>query len=356
MKSLLWSVLGLLLSTHAQAANFFSPFLCKVADSYLIAKNMSQQDQHLWFQALGTNPLQEAHLVVPANAAQLIYLQDYFTAESSAFFLKTIDETSLQLTGFCKSTSQSWSLSHSPSPWKTLRLSLETQQIQLRLLNLAQQKNKVEIRFKSWLGLPLSSQSQVLDADFATTILTLAVPFEAQSLEIRAEGRLGAMAFDNNAKELSLQDETAQVATAAQTRYFLFTSQGANTKDSFVVPMTDETLIQQTLDQIADPAKGRLLMARIEKTLGGSNRDFSETSKSPWSWNVIEAQKYADFAHISCDGSPAIVEERIDEWLANTGGTICFWNYRVKRELAAEEVRQSPWSSLLGPPSLPPAH
>ncbi|MGZ6395786.1 MAG: BP74-related protein, partial [Pseudobdellovibrionaceae bacterium] len=69
---------------------------------------------------------------------------------------------------------------------------------------------------------------------------------------------------------------------------------------------------------------------------------------SPWSWQVVEAQNYADFAHISCDGTPALVEERLNSWLQETGGTICFWNYRVVRELTLRELTQQFTQQPLG--------
>jgi hypothetical protein len=41
--------------------------------------------------------------------------------------------------------------------------------------------------------------------------------------------------------------------------------------------------------------------------------------------------RFADFGHISCDGSPELVEERLMAWLKNPH--ICFWSYRLEREL-----------------------
>ncbi len=64
---------------------------------------------------------------------------------------------------------------------------------------------------------------------------------------------------------------------------------------------------------------------------------FFQKDKSPYSWSVNRVDAFADFAHIDCDGSPDITEERLMQKL-NEGGRICFWRYRVVRELKAEEV------------------
>lgn len=350
MKSLLWFGILTLLSVHARAENFYSPLLCAVEDTSLRVQNSSSQSQAFWFQELGAKPFYEAYVSVKAHGQLTVALKDYLSTTASAVSLKTQNST-LSFKAFCKSTQKTWNIEGQHSPWKKLSLLNASPQFQIEFANLSQQNNPVEISFESFFG-SQSSQSLVLPEGFARTSLKLSPPWGASSLKIRALGRWSGKAFDSSGQELLLEDETLIQGTPPPARYFLFQSQDPGTQDNFVVAMTNPKLIQESLVQIQNPQQARLLVARIEKSLQGFNRDLSSPTKAPWSWHVVEAQNYADFAHISCDGTPNLVEERLNSWLYETGGTICFWSYRVVRELRADELMRSPLLLRPGPGSL----
>jgi hypothetical protein len=351
MKTLLW--LGLLLSFKAQAENYYSPLLCPVAEAYLFVTNSSNEPAPMWFQDIGSSPFREKYYEMKAHESRLINLSDDFTDESSAFAVKT-QTSALKFSTLCKKSGQHWSLDSKSSPWKSVKLSGEAQTLQLHLVNLSQSENPIEIRWQSASG-DAQSLTLKLTADFALKTVPVVIPAGFDRLEVRGDGRLLVKSFVGST-EIVFNEEVRVLPDAPATRYFLFRSQDQGSTESFVVPMSDAKLIQQSLDQIANPATARLFVARIDKSLDGTNRDLLNPSKTPWSWTVVQAQNYADFARISCDGTPSVVEERLQDWLTNTGGTICFWNYRVVREVTASEITQSPLSSRPGRESLPRKH
>lgn len=348
MKPLLWfGILALLAALEARADNFYSPLLCPIEDISLHVKNNSDEVQDFWLQDLGSTPFQELHIPLKALGQLTILLRDYYTHEATAVAIKT-RTPALSFTAFCKKTQTSWTLNNHHSPWKSAILPTGISQVDLHLVNLSHQNNPVEIQIETVFG-STRSQSLVLPESFASDHLSLTLPWGVRSLKIRALGRLNARALLSQNTELLLEEEKVPSASVPQARYFLFKSMDPQTTDSFVVPITSAQLIQESLYQINHPTHARLLVARIEKSLAANNRDMTSPLKSPWSWQVVEAQNYADFAHISCDGTPNLVEERLNSWIFETGGTICFWSYRIERELGPDEIRQSLVLSRPGP-------
>jgi hypothetical protein len=341
MNSLFWLGILAVFSSWAHAENYYSPLLCAAEEVSLRAQNPTDTPQDFWFQDLGTAPFNETYVSVKAKSQLNIELKDFgYDAKTTALSVKTHNST-LSFQGFCKSTQTSWKLESLNSPWKKISVLNSTPSLTLDLANLSHQKNPVEVTVEDILGLT-TSQTLLLPEEFSKSSLQVPIPWGVRSVKIQGLGRWTGKAFDFAGREIALEEDTVTNPTPPNARYFLFQSQDASSQDSFVVPMTNQKLIQETLEQIQNPQSARLLVARIDKSLEGFNRDFSSATKTPWSWSVVEAQNYADFAHISCDGTPGLVEERLNSWLVETGSTICFWSYRVVRELNPQELKRSP--------------
>lgn len=356
MKPLLWVGLWTILFTAApaHAENFFSPLLCPAENTYLQVENTTAEAQSFWFQKLGKAPFDETYSEVKSHGSLSLPLADYYRPGETAIAVKT-QNAGLNFSARCKDSTLNWKLEGRVSPWKRLEVSADDYLLNLNLSNLSQQENKLEISFESHRGV-LAVQTLTLPAEFKNHTQLLNLPFGTRLISIHGKGRWTGKIFNDVSQEIPLTDETLQLVQAPPARYFLFASLYADTKENFVVPMTTPVMIQETLEQIRNPQSARLLVARIEKSQSGTNRDFSSATKTPWSWRVQEAQNYADFAHISCNGTPQIVEERLNAWMLETGGTICFWNYRVVRELNSWEITQSPSWLPPAPASLPRKH
>lgn len=358
MKPLLWFghciLIGALFSSVSRAENYYSPLLCPVENTYLQVENTTSEVQSFWFQHLGETPFDESYGEIKARGKLSLPLSDYYHAGETAIAMKT-QVAGLSFSARCKDSTLEWNLEKQTSPWKTLLVGKEDTLLNMNFTNLSQQDNTLEVSYESLWGL-LGTQLITLPAEFKNQTRLLNLPYGTRIVTIHGKGRWAGKVLSDLSQEIPLQDETLQLSQIPQKRYFLFASLYPDTTETFVVPVESPLMIQQTLDQIRDPNSARLLVARIEKSQSGLNRDLSSSHKTPWSWQVVEAQNYADFAHISCNGTPQIVEERLNAWMLETGGTICFWNYRVVRELNLWEITQSPSWLPPAPLSLPRRH
>ena len=127
-----------------------------------------------------------------------------------------------------------------------------------------------------------------------------------------------------------------------ETVYFLVANPDAPEKGSYVLPLEDAEDIDHARAVIADPAgsTGHIVVASIARggrDLPYQNRDLINGG-TLWSWRVEEFQGFADATIEILDGWPQYVEDNLDDWMANTGGQIGFWNARVIREVSVEEM------------------
>lgn len=122
--------------------------------------------------------------------------------------------------------------------------------------------------------------------------------------------------------------------------YFLVTEYQPFHGDSYILLLHAAADIQMARDIVRDPsgAPERIVVAAIEPGTGEPpNRDMLNGG-TPWSWHVTEFLGFAGFTIEILDGWPTFIEEDVAGWMANTQGTIGFWNYTVMRELTEAEV------------------
>ncbi len=107
--------------------------------------------------------------------------------------------------------------------------------------------------------------------------------------------------------------------------------------DSFIVKITDEKMKTAARAQISDPSLEKIIFAKVAKGHAGFNRNWSKKDRAFWSWSATEVTAIADLASTSCNGFPQAVEDRVNSWIKNPG-RICFWSYRIRRELLPSEI------------------
>ncbi len=175
--------------------------------------------------------------------------------------------------------------------------------------------------------LKLKSQAKI---DFKIT--------EAKWSYVRISGdhRLAAFSMTTTGSEgpMIIARQPSQVSESAA--YFEVQSRD-KAGDSFIVQITNPALIQQAREQISNPNLEKILFAKVAKGHSGFNRNWSKKDRAFWSWSATEVTSIADLASTSCNGFPQAVEDRIDFWLKNPG-RICFWSYRIQRELSPKDV------------------
>lgn len=168
--------------------------------------------------------------------------------------------------------------------------------------------------------------------------LIFRVPAEATHLQVRSVGRQSVQLLDQRTgRAWPVQAGTPlKVAAPKEKRYFLLSNREQS--ESFVAALDDGPLAQQAED-ILQGQQEKLLIAEIEPAaIPGINRNFSAADRSPWSWQIARPKEFADFGAIDCDGSPSLVEDRFVTWMRLNPRRICFWNYRLQRELTPAEV------------------
>lgn len=107
--------------------------------------------------------------------------------------------------------------------------------------------------------------------------------------------------------------------------------------DSFVIHIKDPDMIARARAVLANPQSEKIVVAEIKLGSGNHNRNLHALDRAPWSWHVSRVTNFSDFASTACNGIPQIVEDRVLSWITDPG-RICFWTYRLKREVLASEL------------------
>ena len=165
-----------------------------------------------------------------------------------------------------------------------------------------------------------------------------------QVLTITGEARIGGVLIaGENSVQLSANAK-AQVLTppATSARYFRLSNSAKD--QSYVVALSDPSLIAQAEEQIRKPWEisylPRILFARVAFGHGGFNRDFSSKWKAPWSWHVAEVFRFGDFGSQACDGNPEALEQSLMGWSPDGQGIICFWDFRIVEEISIQRIHE----------------
>lgn len=108
-------------------------------------------------------------------------------------------------------------------------------------------------------------------------------------------------------------------------------------EDSFVIHLTDPEMIARARTVLANPNSEKIVVGEVKKGSGNHNRNLYSQDRAPWSWYVSRVTNFSDFASTACNGLPQIVEDRALSWVKDPG-RICFWTYRLKREISTSEL------------------
>ncbi len=146
------------------------------------------------------------------------------------------------------------------------------------------------------------------------------------------------LAFNMNLTGAALPDQIQPQSTnlPEKATYFVVGDR-TNLSDTFLIQLSDPIMIAKAREQISHPNLEKIVFARLQKGHGQFNRNWSKKEKSFWSWSAAEVTNISDLGSTSCNGLPQAVEDRAELWLKDPG-QICFWRYRIKKELTATEV------------------
>jgi len=161
---------------------------------------------------------------------------------------------------------------------------------------------------------------------------TLRVTFDLSAKAMR--GRLRGLA---SVVALALSIVLPARAADPPPVWFVVAERNVGHNDSFLLPLTDPADIAQARARIAQgdaSGVGSIAVLDIASGSDGLNRDVRADGAPLWSWHVVRFHGFADNAIELCDGWPGFIEQNVAAFIANTGGTVCFWGYSVVAELS----------------------
>ncbi|HEY1078455.1 MAG TPA: hypothetical protein VGE46_00085 [Bdellovibrio sp.] len=316
----------------------YVPDFCKPELLTLTVTNKTATAQRLWTQVRFDQEVQETDYDVDAKA-QIKILGTQFLRTAMAFSIKSWTANSLQIHASCEG-GLSFLLSSVTSPTASHVLPAGTRTVKMHLLNLYLKSNAIHLKAFAASGAVLGEKSLQIENYYDTHTLKWSFAEDVRKIEIVGEARLSSLLFydaDGEFKNSPASFTTAPLTVDTTKTYFLVSTKTGRPDEAFVIALDDPAKIATAREQIKNPSLEKIIVAGIELGHGGFNRAFLARDKSPYSWSVNRVDAFADFAHISCDGSPDLTEERLLQKL-NEGGRICFWRYRVVRELKPTEI------------------
>lgn len=306
------------------------PQLCTTGELHL--KNNGSTNISAWLQKFGKNLLRETEIEIAALSSLILPLDPL--AKEERYSLLIINENNSFDVKY-KCNDRLYSASSLEGGQLTFKKTdLATNQIWIQ--NLFTDSNEVQIEFQDLEYKKIASK--IFNLPSLQSVL-FAVPesiknwsyFKFTASHKSTAFNLTAIGNDN---PVIVAPQKTEVDFSAY--YFLIGPRTGST-DSFIVKITDENLVERARDLIKNPQKEKMLFARIQKNHQGFNRNWSKVEKSFWSWSTTEVTDFADLGSTACNGAPQEVEDRMDYWVIDPG-QICFWNYRVKKELTPIEV------------------
>lgn len=300
------------------------------ASGQLEVTNSTTEEVRGWLQKFKPTLTSEVGYAFPPESVTKIALK---AKSSERFSLMHLSRPSSLKTNFlCKSKSYSaHSFEGGILTFRRTDLSAHALWIQ----NLAPEQNLIQIQYLD-RKLKVISESSLKINSLQKTVLKFS---EKAWFYVRVQGLNRFAAFHLTATgsdgPIFIASQPSQNVTDAAA-YFEVRSRD-NIGDSFVAKITNPDLIAQARLQISNPNLEKILFAKIAKGHAGFNRNWSKTEKPFWSWSVTEVTSINDLASTSCNGLPQAVEDRVDHWV-NSPGRICFWSYRIRKELKPSEI------------------
>lgn len=327
--------------TALAGETFHSPSLCEPEKQILTLTNLTRSTQRAWTQVrLGDGIIDEIQLdVKPQEKLQV--KSSEFLSEMKYFSLKPMNSKAFRFEVSCED-GPSWTAGSLTSPQVSHYAPEGSRSLKIYVENLFLKKQKITLRAYSKAQILVGEKELTLENSYDTQSLKWSFTEDISRVDVLGTDRLHSDVFfvqnNNEIHSPGLASKPTRLPASEEKTYFLVSTKNASAEEAFVIAIDEPAKIATAREQISNPSLEKIIVAGIELGDGGYNRAFMARDKAPYSWSVNRVDAFADFAHIDCDGSPDLTEERLEQKLSE-GGRICFWRYRVVRELSLEEVR-----------------
>lgn len=335
MRSLITLII-VLLSTKAQAEVFHWPKLC--SEQILRIENFSNQSETLWLQSWNQFLINETDVHLPGLSQIEIPLKYDLSnsLQNYSLLLLKASEHQLKITSTCSDHSSIFKIPVTSFEGGEIYYKIQNHQDPiLHLKNLFPEDNILTIEELN----PIEKSVQKIQLKGKDSI---SVKLNSQKknrwVKISAEQRFHSAMTHTGARPILSYTRPQRSMASESEKYFLM-GPIDNNGDQFVIKINDPVMIAKAYQQINNPNLHKIVFAKIKLGHQGFNRNMIKKEKSFWSWSVTEVTNISDFASTACDGFPQLVEDHALSWTKNLG-RICFWSYRIKKELSLKEINQ----------------
>ncbi len=316
--------------------------ICANEHSLIDIDNRNQQNQRFWIQLRSPDnggQISEFKYDVLAKKNLKIELSEFRPFEQMISIKTYSDDLYFRFS--CAEKPVQWNLPLQSKLNPNFQFMLDSSSTQQILLtNMQLRPQVVKLRYLGEMGRIIQENQIRLEHPYVTLASSVPQIEGVRSVEVIGEWRMSAyLRKTNNQFAKDHSDKIIRTSVPEDRSYFLVKPKDEKNNDSYIVAITDPIMIQKAREQIMNPTLEKIVIARATMETKIMNRNLLDPLKTPYSWSVLTVDAFADFAHIDCDGSPELVEERL-ELVMNTGGSICFWRYRITRELTPEEINR----------------
>ncbi len=317
-----------IVSTKAHAKVLFWPDLCSAPT--LIVENKTALEKAVWLQKFSADELNETEYILTPKQVLKIDLTKQTETERSALMYFN-DSNALNVQYNCENIDypatdlDGAEVTYKNNPARHHKLWMQ---------NTFTGPNMVQLEYRDAAMKLLKTQHLRIDSQKTLSLVENEIAWSF--LTVSATNRLVSYLLDENGSSAPYKAVPHVSNPATDGAYFLLNSRAGN-DDSFVVKITDLKLAEKARYYAAHPESEKIVFATVQKDHQGFNRNMSLKTKPLWSWSASEVTGFGDFGSTACNGQPQELEDRVDQWIEGIG-RICFWNYRIKKELTPTEV------------------
>lgn len=324
----------------SKASTWPLPIPCPVEDINVEVKNLNPGKEEVLLN-FKMPPYENQDQVIELNKGRSLIQMGKYTDRIEQINLKTENENGWDFTVRCKKTNAIFPLKAFQDRVYQFNLNLSSN-LTLSLMDLGDNYQSVELIWKSKLDAIIKKETYEIADRRRMKQIKLTPPTQAYLLEIRGEQRLAAWLHNLMGQNIDSKAVIEKASIDSNKVYFLVGPKNANNEldgEAFTIALEDMDLINQARQILSNPSQEKIILAGIKKGTRTYNRAWHQKSKAPYSWFVHRVDGFTDFAHISCDGSPEIIEDNL-ELKIEQGSRICFWRYRLIKELKPDEITE----------------
>ncbi|MGZ3724421.1 MAG: BP74-related protein [Pseudobdellovibrio sp.] len=319
-----------------EAKIFHWPDYCESGN--LKVTNTSASASSLWLQKFSPQLVNETEYPVEAKGSTLIRVEK--TDPNDRFSLLQFDQQNTFKVSYVCGGDE---IEATDLEGGVITYKKKSANDKLWLQNIFYTDNTIKIEFLNAFLMPVAQTELSLKTGTSTSLVPQSKS-DYSYVRVSSREKFFSYYFNESKIEKPFSIKAVQAEVDTNAHYFLIAPSRSTINDSFVAKITDPDMVDKARQLIKNPSLEKMMFATIQKDSGGFNRNFNNAAKTHWSWSTKQVTNFADFGSVLCNGQPQAVEDRVESWVDDPG-RICFWDYRVKRELTSEEVRSGQLSS-----------